>query len=61
MGLRICQAKYQLISKGFFKVFVCTKKMNEHIFVFLPQPVKRGQEISVLIEGIYFDSLALLF
>ena len=35
--------------------------MNEHIFVFLPQPVKRGQEISVLIEGIYFDSLALLF
>ena len=29
-------AKGQLISKGLFKVFICTKKMNKNIFVFLP-------------------------
>ena len=28
-------AKGQLISKGLFKVFICTKKMDEIIFVFL--------------------------
>ena len=52
-------AKGQLISKGLFKVFICTKKRMKMLFVFLPLPLKRGQIKKI--RALYATNRRILF